>query len=144
MSWIIFLISFSLFWNWSLQFWCLSKVCFSLSVKILFCSLFSFFLKITVWMGPWYFSVAKFYMKLVFLNFKKESWFRITFLIHRASSSVVFVKRLKIWWLPFPFSTFIWTLSFLVSIVPVLLNFGSTPSSFPSVWSPILEGSFGW
>ena len=76
-------------------------------------------------------------------------WFRIIFLISQSfliccflySTSVVayFLRFFFFFFLalipvPSPDThTFIWT-----------LNFDSLPSSFSSVWGPVLEGNFGW
>ena len=39
----------------------------------------------------------------------------------------------------FPYPTFIWTFSVFLLGVPVLLNLDSIPSSFSSLWSPLLD-----
>lgn len=98
MSCVIFLRSFSLFWNNVLQFWfvmwtCLSGM-FSLSVGMLICS-FSLFSYNFVWDWHWYLSLNNFCLKLVFKILWNVAGFRKAFSNFTALFLLLFLCSVK-------------------------------------------------
>lgn len=116
-----------------------------ISVRILLVlhSLFILMMLQGIW--PQYFHVAIFICNLFSLNFSKEMWFRIIFLIsqsfliccfhvHHKCGGLLFEILLALVSAPSRHThTFFW-----------IFSFDSLPRSFSSVWGPVLGGNFGW
>lgn len=78
--------------------------------------------------------LSHFYVKFGFLNFLERVMIQDNFSNGTELPLLVFNLFVKFFFFfkyDFPLLYFFWTFSFLISVVPALLNFGSTPRSFP-------------